>query len=290
MMIERRILEALDACRPDSDDLHNAAHAEMAEAAALVREDSAALESLARVRGFDLRIQREMESIELPAGLAERVKARLALAADASSAARPSLVSKDDACSVASVKLAATELEVSPTPRESFAAGVLKRRRWLISAAAVAAALVLGVGVWQFSPREEVEISREQFRALSRDAHALAQDPSANWQTDPSLAPADRPFPDESLLARARGFQLLELPGDRQAVAYDVSHRNRRATVIVYRALAPELDLVPPQTPFNTQRTCIGLWQRNGLLFALVVEGSPANYRQFLRSNQGNLG
>lgn len=272
MMIERKILEALDACRPASDDLHSADHPELAEAAALVREDAAVQEALTRVQHFDQQIGQAMEDVDLPEGLAARVKARLA--------AVPAVVAIQ-ATEVAPVE-AAEPVSLS-LPADST------RRVWMLRAAyAAAASVAVAVGVWQYTATREVQLSRGDFRALSKDLHTQALS-AEDWQTDLAQAPADFPFPKDALLANAKRFKTF--PGDRHAVAYDVSFGNRKATLIVYRGTAPELDVVPPRTPsFDSQGVYQGLWRRNGLLFALVVEGSPAVYRQLLPSNQGTLG
>jgi hypothetical protein len=270
MMIERRILEALDACRLASDDLHSADHPELAEAAALVREDAAVQEALARVQHFDTQIGQAMEDVDLPEGLAARVKARLA--AVAAYTATPAI-------EAAPVDVA--EPVSLPQPVDST------RRHWMLTAAAaLAASVAVAVGVWQFGLNGEVELSREQLQTTSKELHSIAQD-SSPWQTM-SQAPADFPFPADALLAQPKGFKTF--PGDRRAMAYDVSYGNLKATLIVYQGTAPTLDFVPPRDPFNTQGPCVGLWQRNGLLFALVVEGTPASYRRLLQSNQGTLG
>lgn len=285
MMIERKILEALDASRPATDDLHSADHPELAEAAALVNSDSHVQEVHARVQQFDVQIQDAMEAVELPAGLAARMKARLAAGTSVSPAA----------VSPAAVAEAINQVPAEPSvalaqPTAGVVLAHESRRHWLATAlATIAASLVVTLGMWQFWPAVEVELTREELRSLSKEWHASVQD-SAAWRTDVASAPADHPFPADALLARVQGFQPLALPGDRHAVAYNVTYRGQRATVIVYRAAAPGLDLVPPRSPFNTQNVCVGLWQRNGLLFALVVEGSPATYRQLLQSNQGTLG
>jgi hypothetical protein len=281
MMIERRILEALDACRPGSDDLHSVDHPELAEAAALLREDAAVQEAFARVQHFDRRILAAMEEVELPTGLADRVKARLA-AATPVGAPLPDGASLD----VSSPEAYPAE----PTTAVSLPIAVeTTRRRWLWAASAIAASLAVAMGLWQFRGERDVQLSREEFRVLSKDVHTQVQE-ADQWQTDLTQAPVDRPFPASALLARVKGFQPLSLPGDRHAVAYNVTYHNQPATVIVYRATASQLDLVPPRNPFNTQGICIGLWQRDGLLFALVIEGSPTNYRRLLQSNQGTLG
>lgn len=270
MMIERRILEALDACRPESDDLHAADHPELTEAAALVDDDASVQEALARIQHFDQQIGRAMDDVDLPAGLAARMKARLAASSPA-----------PDEADSANCEVPATVSVSQPVETN--------RRRWLwATVSAVAASLAVAVGIWQFGIPRDVALSREQFRILSQEFHTLAQDSSA-WQTDLTQAPAGLPFPQNALMARVKGFKTFAK--DRHAVAYDVSYQNRRATVIVYSGTAPGLQLVPPRNPsFNSQGVCIGLWQRNGLLFALVVEGSASNYRQFLQSNQGTLG
>ena len=284
MMIERRILAALDACRPGSDDLQNEDHAELAEARALAREDAAVREASARIEHFDSKIQSVMEEVSLPADLAARVKQRLASAPASSDPVEEALDSSPATAETVSLSTStASSSTVPPSTEQS-------RRVWLWSAVAgVAALLLVALGINLFQQDADSQLTRESLRTLSRDWHELAQAESS-WKTDLSQAPKTRPFPGGVLTSRPSGFKTLSLPGDPQAVAYDVSFGTHQATLIVYQGQAAGLDPVPPRAPFNTQGVCVGLWQRNGMLFALVVEGSPANYRQMLHSNQGNLG
>src|SRR5688572_5213675 len=67
--------EQIDACRPGSDDLSLPALAGLAQA---VEQDSAVAKELARSQRFDHAVSAAMHDVPLPAGLLERLEARLA--------------------------------------------------------------------------------------------------------------------------------------------------------------------------------------------------------------------
>src|SRR5688572_10680083 len=75
-----RYREQIDACRPGSDDLALPALAELAGA---VESDRALADVFARSQRFDRAVSAAMHDVPLPAGLLERLEAKVAEAAGA---------------------------------------------------------------------------------------------------------------------------------------------------------------------------------------------------------------
>src|SRR5688500_322319 len=81
-MDDRELLQRLDACRPGSDDFRDAGLAPLADELA-AQPASRALR--ARVEHLDRAIGVALDDVPLPAGLQERLLARLAAAQDSTS-------------------------------------------------------------------------------------------------------------------------------------------------------------------------------------------------------------
>ena len=74
MAIDRRIIEAIEACRPGSGDLRGA---DLADVARLVDADPEVRGLYDRVQHWDAAVTSAMQEVSVPAGLAERILARL---------------------------------------------------------------------------------------------------------------------------------------------------------------------------------------------------------------------
>jgi hypothetical protein len=70
----------------------------------------------------------------------------------------------------------------------------------------------------------------------------------------------------------------------RRGVAYDIGGPGtpRASLYVVQCAVSGLPSAVPPQPASTTRGLAIGAWQRDGLLYVLVVEGGPGIYRQLL--------
>ena len=78
-MVDRQLLERIDACRPGSEDLHDPALSPLADELA---ESRAKRDLYDRVQAFDGAIGEALEDVSVPEGLSERLLARLAVEAD----------------------------------------------------------------------------------------------------------------------------------------------------------------------------------------------------------------
>src|SRR5688572_11232473 len=75
-MVDRELLERIDACRPGSDDLHDPRLAPLADELA---ESPIKRDLYQRVQALDAVIGEAIDDVPLPAGLSERLLASLAV-------------------------------------------------------------------------------------------------------------------------------------------------------------------------------------------------------------------
>ena len=152
MAIDRRTLEGIESCRPGSDDLQSP---ELADVARAVRDDPQAQSTYARVQKSDAAIRAAMEQVPVPVGLAARIVT--ALAADAlatSSASNGAQTSRVPSGTILAGAVSAAqqvehaEDQVVATSRPSRRAW--SRRDWLAIGAAMAATVVVAVGVQKY--------------------------------------------------------------------------------------------------------------------------------------------
>ena len=259
-----RLLEAIEACRPGSDDLEDPALAFLAEALAADPQLAELAERVARV---DASVAQAFGDVPLPEGLGDRITARLAAATNGKQGA------------VAAPKPQGPPAE-EPTA-EQARPGARLRRRWILAGAAVAAvaaSLIVAIVLPSEQPPELdpgsiVKGARECFLG-ERDAAAgqlLSQgNPPPAYPTDPSFSP--QRFPQ----MRWRGIRgFLGRPG----VAYDLGVPQTRATLYVVNCPTPIPGLpgAVPLAPRNTTGgVAVSAWQRGGRLYVLVVEDPQA--------------
>ncbi len=261
-MIRRKILRAIDACRPGSDDLRLP---ELAKLAGRVETDPTVRELYRRSQALDARIARSMVRGAVPVGLAERILARAA--ADVAS---PVDVSAD------APQPNEAELTQRSPRREN-------RRRWLWRAAAVAATLMATVTAYELWPQQV---------KLTREALVLG---SGGWHEQLFARPDWKPLPGKRPLAeftfaaavRVGPRQWADVSADefvgRKAVAYDVSYAGHQATLFVIPAEESVANSTPPTRPeASTGGLMVGCWQADGMVYVLVVEGDESLYRELL--------
>jgi negative regulator of sigma E activity len=263
-----RLLEALEACRPGSDDLEDPAMALLAEQLAADPELAELAERLTRV---DASVAEAFGDVPLPDGLAERITARLAAAGNG-------------------LKPPARGPKAQQTGVEAPSAEAAKRPtrlwpRWVLAgtvAAAVAATVIAAVVVPLRPPQDldqqAVLDGAREFFMVDRDAEAQ---PVAEVEP-PDAYPTDPDF-DVRRFPRIRWRSIRGFLG-RQGVAYDLgAPRTPRATLYVVRCTVPGLpSAAPPQPSSTTRGVAIGAWQRDNLLYVLVVEGEPGIYQRLL--------
>jgi hypothetical protein len=268
MMVEKRILEAIDACRPESDDLR---HPELADAAEQIAGDPELARLREQIIALDAKIGAAMGDVPVPADLAARLLARLQ--------AEP------------------TET-IAATPPDEPAATPRRRFGWKRAAAALALAAALLVGatlaLFDRAPRRLTpdgvrRFAQQRYEELSRED---------DWR-ELTSAPLDRYPPSRRVAGRPRRWQRLPNAVDGRAVAYDLTPRGSRykTTLMVLHTQVAGLSNLPPKKPFWTQGRLVAAWRQGDLLYVLVLEapdgggaGLPLRYRQLVDTSAGIVG
>jgi hypothetical protein len=255
---DRPLWEAIDACRPGSDDVHSPELAGLAERLLVDPQLAAAF---ARVQRFDTFVAEALDDVPVPEGIERRLLAAL-------SAAREG----------AAVSAAPTE-EANPVEAPFSTVPLARRRfsaRWVSSLAAVAAVLLVGAFLAWPSSRltaDSLPLAAQQW--------FLAFDPAtARWQ-DPS--PQGYPFPARELAVPAPRWAAVRTAEGYHLAAYDVSLPSAPAVLFVLRGGPGGLPERPPRSPqLSTGAQSVAVWQTGGVTYALVVQGGPAVYQRLL--------
>jgi hypothetical protein len=287
----RRLLEALEACRPGTDDFERLLDAETVRA---IRGDGELTERHRRLQKFDAAVGRAFVDVPVPADFESRLLA--ALAADTLVAAVEENTSLAGAISpepAPSAPFAATSPdpradEVRPAQPPTVATARWSRRGWMAACGALTAATAAGLtGVW-FLRRDTREMTVEQ---LLDEAFALHQSDSQATAipVDRMNPPADFPFSDaiwRPALLRRRSLdgRFLGRPG----VAFELAaDGGPRATLYVLGDRFGSQQVVgvadsPSSRPGKTTGgRALGAWRQAGFLYVFVVEGDGDRYRSY---------
>jgi hypothetical protein len=266
-----RPLDALEACRPGSDDLSDPA---LAPLAAEMAVDPELERRYHCVQQADRRIAEAFDDVPVPAGLRQRVLRRLA--EEAAGAVVPAV---DPELPPAAVSTPPAEAALPSPPRP---ARIVSRRRLAAVAACVGAAAALLAVVWLNLPRtpaytpQTVLADAQEF--FSRDAFGTGS------LLSEASAPRDWPFSRE--MVRGAGIRWRRVEGllGGSGVAYDLpGPPGVRATVYVVGRTIPGLPSRPPRRPpWNTGGCMLGAWQEGGLVYVLAVQGRESDYRAYL--------
>jgi hypothetical protein len=260
---KQQIQEAMEACRPGHGDVDDP---EMARLAAELVASRDLEDRFARLQQLDGALADAIQDVPVPAGLADRLMARL---------------------SAAPVDAALPE---SSRVGEAVVVPASDRRRarpwWFAVAGVVAAVILVSVSVWQSGRNVPWTTSTVLEEAISlysnenQETGRLVSEVSPPWALP--LSPAVRSWP---------GTRWRPLAGflDRKGVAYDLtSVRGTRATLYVVNRTIAGLPDEPPSRPSPGTGNCTAAaWQQGSLLYVLVVQGDPAAYAEFLDLPRG---
>jgi len=267
-----RILEAIEACRPASGDLEDPALAFLAERLAA---DPQLGEVFERLQRLDATVTEAFREVPVPEGLSGRIKARLLAQPQPEGA----LGHGDRG-----------EESGSPQPiAEVVGLQRHRSRRWLLAGAtavAIAASLVVAVIV-----RNPERVVYDEGKVLERAADFFEKDSQQQGKLV-GRAPPREAFPS------GIDFSLSDFPQMRwrdvkgflgcTGVAYDISRRGGpRASLYVVKRTVPRLITGLPASPSRnlsrpTGNVSVSAWQTGELLYVLVVEGGPENYRGYV--------
>ncbi len=277
-MLDPQILEALEACTRQKDDLSDPAMERLLTALAASPELDDLYERLQRL---DAALAAAFRDVPVPPGLQQRILARLAQTLPVASQAADSLT------------------EHHPTPPLRPPAGNIAsplassanphRRRWmtwLAAAVGIAASLLLAVWLgWGPAPLgDDVDWNA----AILRFGADLQNGQFGSGQ------PADtapRRFPLSLAVVPYPGITWRPVHDflGRSAVAYDLQDAwGLRATLYVVHAAAnlPEApDLYQPI--LATGHCAVLAWQEGNLVYVLVVQGAGGEFRRFLNVSGG---
>ncbi len=270
--MDKRIREGIEACRPDSEDLRSP---EMADVAAAIDRDLEARRFFGSVQGWDATISEAMESLPLPAGLSERLLARL----KADEPVTESVVSvtavsrSSEAITLVGGTSPASSVPVAPSDRR------WSRRQWIGAGgcSAIAASLLISLGIFLARPPADAAIE-----SLAEDwSKQLSADPAA-WRSVQS-APPEFAVP-ATIVASPVSWQPIGKMA--KGVAYKLTHEKAGAAMLyVVRLARPDLPSAPPNAPQSTTgEQAVGYWRSGKVIYVLVVPGDERNYRGFVRT------
>lgn len=287
--MDRELLAALDACRPGESLGDDPA---LADAARRLETDEAARRLRDRVEHADRRFETALLAVEPPAGLADRVLARLATAASTSASTLASTSSAaetaDECGKAAGVSESAAVVPAAANRPAHGSVVVLRwRRRAFVAGglAAAAAAVLVAIKLW---PQPVEPWSAEQVLDAAIGLYTRSERAGGRPLAE---APADYP-PSRDLIAlppNTRWRWIADAPAAADAVAYDIDlGGGARAMLLVVSPAAevtglPDYPPTQPATP-TTQGVCAAAWRDGRLMYVLVVEGGPREYQQFLKA------
>jgi len=254
------LLEALEACRPGSDDIADPA---LAAAAAALAANPRLDDRFERQQKLDVALAGAVADVPVPDDLLPRLLAAVETAAHAPPA-----------------------IPAAAGPAPSFPRRAALSAWWFGVAGAVAAGLLLAVWLAP-GPRQD------QFSAqalLEQAIYQFLRDADAARQAVDDVKPP-RAFPPSSAVAAQAvvGWRAVSALLDRSGVAYDLAgRRGARATLFVLRGGLVNAPSEPPSRPAHETGNCsAALWQQNGLLYVLVVRGDARAYAELVDLPRG---
>jgi hypothetical protein len=266
MMERSELLEAMDACRPGSDDLRLP---EMAPLADQLASDQVSSWTFSRIQRINRRIAATTREVPVPAGLAGRILASLQMTSENGPPVEVAPANVGDE-------------RPTPAPPDTSKRRRIGRRGWSIVAAAACLVAAFSIAFW---PRPS-ELTRQQLLNDSSEwARQLWNGPT-HWT---ALGAGERELPKYPLpvVLAASATYWADAGGmvDLNAVAYDLSSGGGpRAVLFVIREDEIDADATPPNSPqSSTGGLMIGCWQSQGLVYVLVVEGDERTYKSLLK-------
>ena len=297
----RKIREAIDCCRPGSNDLRAPEMAFLAEA---IDADDRLRAIYARSQEFDAQLQRAYHDVPVPAGLEQRLLAGLARDAQASPG------EADGTAGMAAIIEAATQaagaapisggMPVSPRREALPSSKSFRYALYVVLPALGLIAVLAGVLVGLRPTEPEMSLEELLRRTDATVSTALL---SGQWNHDLAAVPADREFPAQTLEGEPLGWQTVALPSmDRRAVIHLLSDAAGSEVVLLITECPFQvvgLKQEPAEQPASGEQS-VGAWRSGGHLYVLVVKGrghahryqallrrrgrwrhSPLNFRRF---------
>jgi hypothetical protein len=261
------IKEAIDACRPGTDD---ASLPEMSALADSLQNDEQVRGWYDRTQRSDAAIGRVFRDIPVPEGLADRLIAGVEreageLANESSSVIGEALKEQSDLNAAASVAVPAK-----------------RRRLWRGMGICVVAVAAVVLVVFLLVPSGSRGITEEELpREVSEWIGEVAE--SNDWNSDFEEAPVQHYPPIRPIPHR---WRVVATRYDSQATVYDVSRPGGApAYLFCIRTKGRVVGLrdVPPWDPqWTTGGVAIGAWQGTGIVYVLAVKGREEDYQSYI--------
>jgi hypothetical protein len=263
-----RVLEAIEACRPGSDDIEDPALAPVGAEMAASPELRDLLERLQHVDGT---IGSAFQDVPVPEGLAHRITARLASVRNGHGASGSDREGTETHV--------AESIRAAVTPRRRVS------RRWILAGtggAIVAASLAVALLV-----RDATPVDLQKANVLDEVNQRFDGDGGLEGKlVMQSPSPSDFPAGPDFSVSKFSQIRWRSIDGflGCEGVAYDITRPGApRATLYVVRCTVPGLSTAPAYTPASTTRNrSVGMWQVGDLLYVLVVEGGQRAYQHLL--------
>ncbi len=266
------LYEAIDACRPGSDDLDAP---EMRELAELIACDDDVRQIFERSQRLDENIGEAIRDVTIPDGIEARVLLCLAAGNQADMALDTGPVERLDAGQPGgATTVVGRSAETARRPAIS---------KWVrIVGAAAALSILVVAGVFAF--KAFFPPSPIPFEALAEDVHHwVDQAAEGEWAKDWTSAPDDSPA--SSVPAKPHQWQRISTQYDARSTVYDLTPPGKPLVfhIIVHTNREFDVPTFMPRTPqSSTGGVCIGACQRGGALYILYVVGGEDRYQRFV--------
>ncbi len=291
-ILNRQILEALEACRPGSEDglKPGRRQAELSDLAAAMADSAELARLYERLQRVDTAIGEAFRDVPIPEGLEDRILARLGVAAhDAGNNETTNQAGADQQAEAPPEETLPVAL---PATTSTTSVGRFVSRRWLLSSAGgvVAAGLLVG-GLLFFGDSSE-DLTHEQVYRLAMDYFKSDADAHSGEEVDLVPPPSDYPLSPDVRRGRQTTWRRISgFLGTHEGVAYDISRDGgHQATLYVVRRPVDRLPGRPPAAPrLSTRGLNASAWTSGRLLYVLVVQGSKRDYSWLVVLPSGTL-
>jgi hypothetical protein len=274
----QRYREQIDACRPGSDDLALPALAALAQAA---ESDRAVADELARSQRFDRAVSAAMHDVPLPAGLLDRLEARLA---------GESIGDSDDDQPLGTAVAAAASADSPPAGGRELrrlasdpAAARFSRRSVAIVLTSLAVVLLVAVGsiLWPGSPRN---INQDELASQASEWFQSSRQTAA-WQSI-KTNPIPAAYHVPAQFSWAAAWQEFTTPDGQSGIVVDLTRGTRGKARLFVIASHNKYDVAA--IPFTrlentTGNVEIAAWQRGGFLYVVAVEKLGQRLENFIQ-------
>jgi len=298
-MTEREIQQAMDVCRPDSEDLQQPEMAALAEA---IRSDPEVRRRYERSQRFDVAVTGMFRDVPVPEGLENRLLAAIESAGTVPLETGPleTATASDDCLDTAS-SLDRTSVEpqeravlrdASPDIQNNggHRGHWLRRKRsrvWAIMAGTLTAVAAL-VGFLLIAPYSGVVEPRADDRLPGEVLAWTDAVVRQGWNTDLQAdSLRDRPL-DSAVRAFPQRWCAIATAYDSQTVVYDLALREGDLALVFCmrsRVRASALPEIPPWNAFSaTGGLTLAVWRRGDMVYVLLVRGGPRQYRELIEA------